>query len=178
MVSLLPDDVAARLAAAPFTYPDVGATLREPPAGWPAFRRERVLARRDFEVAAERLLRWGVQEGAGLRVTASAVRVAPGVVVQVRIGVGPLGLTAPCRVVEVIEEPDRAGFVYGTLPGHPERGEELFVLDRLPDGALRLTVAAFSRHGSWLTRLGGPVAGLAQRRQTDRYLRALDGTPS
>ena len=36
-------------------------------------------------------------------------------------------LQAPCRVVYVIDEPDIRGFAYGTLPGHPESGEERFV---------------------------------------------------
>jgi uncharacterized protein (UPF0548 family) len=30
----------------------------------------------------------------------------------------------PCRVVYVVDEPRRAGFAYGTLPGHPEIGGE------------------------------------------------------
>src|SRR3712207_7231330 len=59
------------------------------------------------------------------------------------------------RVVYTVEEPDRAGFAYGTLPGHPERGEELFLLDRAPDGQLRLTISAFSRPATWLARAGG-----------------------
>jgi hypothetical protein len=34
----------------------------------------------------------------------------------------PVGfIDAVCRVVAVIDEPDRFGFAYGTLPDHPER---------------------------------------------------------
>jgi uncharacterized protein (UPF0548 family) len=36
---------------------------------------------------------------------------------------GPIRV--PCRVVYVLDEPERRGFAYGTLPGHPESGEEL-----------------------------------------------------
>jgi uncharacterized protein (UPF0548 family) len=72
----------------------------------------------------------------------------------------------------VIEEPDRRGFVYGTLPGHPESGEESFVLVRQSDGAVIFTVEATSRPASLLARLGGPVTRWVQAVATDRYLKA------
>ena len=94
---------------------------------------------------------------------ASEVPLEIGTVVLLRLGVGPLGLTAPCRVVRVVDEPERRGFAYGTLAGHPESGEELFVLERHRDGALELAVTAFSRPASLASRVGGPVARRAQR---------------
>ena len=36
--------------------------------------------------------------------------------------IGPLTAVAVCRIVAVVDEPDRYGFAYGTLPGHTERG--------------------------------------------------------
>ena len=39
------------------------------------------------------------------------------------------GIATPCRVVYVIDEPSRRGFAYGTLPGHPESGEEAFIVE-------------------------------------------------
>ncbi len=90
------------------------------------------------------------------------------------LGIGRAGLRIPCRVVAVIDEPDRQGFSYGTLPGHPECGEELFVVERQPDGTLEFVVTAFSRPASLLARAGGPATRWAQRAMTDRYLRALD----
>jgi uncharacterized protein (UPF0548 family) len=48
------------------------------------------------------------------------------------LGVAAIRLRAPCRIVYVIDEPDRRGFAYGTLPGHPERGEEAFIISRRP----------------------------------------------
>lgn len=176
MVSLLPDAEVARLRAAPFTYDAVGATLTLTggPDGWASLTRSRVLARRDFDGAAADVLAWQVQERAGLGVAASSRRVEPDAVVAVRLGLGPLGVTAPCRVVAVVDEPERVGFVYGTLPGHPVRGEELFVVERQADGALRLTVAAFSRPATLATRVAGPLGRIGQRLQADRYLRALD----
>jgi uncharacterized protein (UPF0548 family) len=91
-----------------------------------------------------------------------------------RLGFGPIGASIPCRVVYLIEEPDRHGFAYGTLPGHPEAGEELFLLERGDDGSASFTIRAFSRPATVLTRLGGPVARAVQRAMTGRYLRAIE----
>lgn len=49
------------------------------------------------------------------------------------IGAGILTPNAPCQVVYVLDEPDRQGFAYGTLPGQPESGEEAFVIERADD---------------------------------------------
>jgi uncharacterized protein (UPF0548 family) len=76
-------------------------------------------------------------------------------------------------VLRVIDEPDRAGFAYGTLPGHPEAGIEEFVLSRSPTGLVRLDIDAVSRPATWYARLGAPLTRLVQARITRRYLRAL-----
>jgi uncharacterized protein (UPF0548 family) len=86
-----------------------------------------------------------------------------------------LRVRAVCRVVYVVDEPDRVGFAYGTLPGHPESGEESFILERL-DGVTRFSVRAFSRPATQLARFGGPVTSLAQRIMTARYLVAVSPT--
>lgn len=66
------------------------------------------------------------------------------------------------------------GAAYGTLAGHPERGEELFLVEHRGDEAVTLTVRAFSRPVLWWTRAARPASRLVQRRITRRYLRALD----
>ncbi|MEX7473931.1 DUF1990 domain-containing protein, partial [Mycobacterium adipatum] len=91
---------------------------------------------------------------------------------EVSVGLWPL--RAPCRVVYVLEEDDRRGFAYGTLPGHPETGEELFAVRYDPaDGAVYAEVTAFARHATWWSKLGGPLTRLAQRIITRRYLKAV-----
>jgi uncharacterized protein (UPF0548 family) len=111
-----------------------------------------------------------------MRVSAAAPEAEPGVAVTVGLGVGPLRLNAPCRVVWTLREPDRMGFAYGTLPGHPACGEEAFLVERLPDDSVWLTVTAFSRQVRWYTRAGGPLTRAAQRayaRRCGRVLRRL-----
>lgn len=162
------------LRATPLTYSRSAMNGAHPPTGFRCFEESVPLHRRDFEAAARDLLGWRVHDRAGLRVHASGTAAHLDTVVELRLGVGPLAIRIPCRVVEVIDEPDRKGFAYGTLPGHPESGEERFVLDRQPDGSIRFTIVAVSQHATLLARLGGPVSRAVQDGMTRRYLRALD----
>ena len=173
-VTALDGATAGRLRAAPLTYQQVGQSAVGPVEEYRWFSKTTVLTRRDFEGAARDLLTWQVQARAGLAVAASQSPLVKGTVVQMTLGVRPLATTIPCRVVEVIDEPTRCGFAYGTLPGHPEQGEERFVIELLPDASLTLTISAFSNPATWLTRLGGPAARAFQDVMTDRYLRSLD----
>src|SRR6476469_2029306 len=160
------------LATMTFTYQQVGATAGELPDGYHHVRKSSVIGncRPPFDGAAAKVMRWGMLRGAGVRVEASSEVAAVGS--EVLVGLGPL--RAPCRVVFVIDEPDRRGFAYGTLPGHPESGEELFAVRYDPaTDEVHAEVVAFSRHGRWWSRLGAPVTSLAQRVITSRYLTAL-----
>src|SRR3954447_20011650 len=162
--------------AAGLTYEHVGATRDAVlPAGYGQLDRKVPIGRGRavFERAAEALLTWRMHRGAGLDVTAESGRAAPGVTVVARFGWGPLRVPAPCRVVYVADTPDARGFAYGTLPGHPERGEEAFVVRLTPDGEVVLHIRAFSKPATLLARAGGPVTGLIQRYVTSRYVRAL-----
>jgi uncharacterized protein (UPF0548 family) len=90
------------------------------------------------------------------------------------LGVAGFGVHAPCLVVAVVAEPDRVGWAYGTLPGHPECGEEAFLLTLLPNDDVLFEVRACSRAGVWWrSRVLGPAGRAAQRWVTNRYLRAL-----
>lgn len=119
------------------------------------------------------MLGWDMHRRAGLSVRPSTQTVAKDAVAVLRLGWGVLGVNAPVRVVYVIDEPRRQGFAYGTLPGHPESGEESFVASLGEDGEVRVTITAFSRPSSLLARAGGPVSRAIQRWATNRYLHAL-----
>ena len=77
-------------------------------------------------------------------------------------------------IVYVIDEPARAGFAYGTLPGHLESGEERFTVQRGAEGTITFTVAAFSNPATLLARAGGPVTRWAQAAMTTRYLKSIE----
>ena len=81
-------------------------------------------------------------------------------------------MIAACRGVSVVSEPDKFGFAYGTLPGHPERGEEAFTVERRREGAL-FGVRVFSQPVDALVRLSGPFGRAAQQIATRRYVAAM-----
>ncbi|MFJ3766328.1 DUF1990 family protein [Streptomyces sp. NPDC090082] len=143
------------------TYREVGAT-RTPdalPAGYHHLRHSAVVGhgRAAFEAAGAAVTTWGMHRASGARVRADAARAWPGVHLEVSLGAGPLRLGVPCAVIWTAYEKDRVGFAYGTLTGHPECGEESFVVTLDPDGTVRFTVTAFSRPATWYTRLAGPL---------------------
>ncbi|MEU6406956.1 DUF1990 domain-containing protein [Streptomyces sp. NPDC046985] len=147
------------MASADFTYEEVGGTRAQgccPPGFRPLYVRSRIGEGEEvFRRAAEAVLTWEMHRALGVRVDTAAERAAPGADVTVTLA----GLIkAPCRVVWTLDEPRRAGWAYGTLPGHPETGEESFVVDRTGDGTVWLTVTAFSRPAKWYARAGGPAA--------------------
>ena len=164
----------ADLADLTLTYDEVGATSGTLPSGYHHLDVSRVVGQgRDwFDVAAARVLTWEVQRRAGLSVDASR-EVALGVRAELAMRVGPVPVRAPVEVVVVTVEPDRVGFAYGTLTGHPERGEERFEVTLRDDGAVEARIRAFSRPGAWFTHLAGPVGRRLQRSTASRYLDAL-----
>jgi uncharacterized protein (UPF0548 family) len=164
----------AGLADLALTYAEVGATSGTLPGGYHHLDVQRVVGRgRDwFDVAAARVLTWEVQRRAGLAVDADR-EVGLGVRAVLRMRVGPVPVRAPVEVVVVTVEPDRVGFAYGTLAGHPESGEERFEVLLQDDGTVAARIRAFSRPGRWFTHLAGPVGRRLQRSTTTRYLDAL-----
>jgi uncharacterized protein (UPF0548 family) len=104
-------------------------------------------------------------------IAAHSLAVGTNVIVTARSGF--LYASAPCRVVYVTDEPNRFGFAYGTLPGHPECGEEAFIAECDANNAPTFSIVAFSRPAAFAARIGRPVARSIQRRVTHGYLRAL-----
>lgn len=172
----------ARWDAAPLTSaPGLAAALHTAsaddhllPTGYLRTSRTTTLARRDLHGAATDLFRWRPQLASGLRVRSSDLPLRVGTVVVLRLGVGPLALRIPCRVTDVVDEPDRAGFTYATLPGHPVSGVERFSLARGDDGTVQLTVAAVSALASVPARCLPRLARRVQAWMVGRYLAGLD----
>jgi uncharacterized protein (UPF0548 family) len=81
----------------------------------------------------------------------------------------------PVRVVYVLDEPDRRGAAFGTLPGHPLAGEELFVVERRDDDSVWLTVRIFSRPAGGFWSAVRPALRLVQSLLVRRYLHELLG---
>lgn len=144
-----------------------------------------------FPAARDAILGWELQAGAGVIVRPSR-RMRTGD--RVRLWLNPLWPLPPrrlrgrdivvpigiCEIVTVIDEPDRAGFAYRTLPGHLETGEQTFVVSIGTDGRLGVSIDSDSEPGHPLLRLGAPASVAAQRMMAARYAaglkRALAGT--
>lgn len=159
------------LAGLPLTYAPRGLTLDGPlPDGFHHLEVERRLGTGDavYARAAEALMRWAPQRGIGLRPTATAPRAASGVDILSHLVVLPV----PCRVVWTVEDAGRTGFGYGTLAGHPESGEEGFLVERRGE-EVHAVIRAYARPATALTRLGGPLTWVGQRVAAQGYLRAL-----
>jgi uncharacterized protein (UPF0548 family) len=172
--------MSAELAA--LSYQEHAATRGELPAGYHRVERVAVLGRGPelFARARAATFAWGIQTGSGIRVrVVDEARGRPlraGDTVVMRVPLWPRDV--PCRVVYVIDETrdiQRLGFAYGTLPGHPESGEEAFIVDQTDDGSVWLTIRAFSRPASWQWWVVYPFLRIAQAIITRRYFRALTG---
>jgi uncharacterized protein (UPF0548 family) len=163
------------LAEAELTYPEHGATRGRMPDGYHhlAIAAEIGTGQAVFDLATSALLHWDMHRKAGMAIHASGPSAEPGVVVAQTVGWGPLSLTSSCRVVYTVDEPARRGFGYGTLPGHPESGEEAFAVDLAPDGKVRLRLRSFSRPASVMMRAAGPAGFALQRFVVVRYVHAL-----
>ena len=158
------------------TYSDIGASLAGlGPEGFHHDRYQILLGHGTgtFERAVNGLKSWKAHTAPGFRVFPQDEEIRTGATVVVTLGAPFLALAAPCRIVRVIDEPSRWGFAYGTLPGHPEEGEEAFVVSISPDETVLFEIVAFSRPGDSLVRLLGPFGRGVQKGGTHGYLRAL-----
>ena len=125
-----------------------------------------------FERAVDALRTWAMHRAAGLRIAADGpIAVGTNVAFSAPLPIGFIDGT--CRIVGVVDEPDRYGFAYGTLSIHPECGEEAFVVSRDDEGSVRLDVGAASRPAHSLARIVPPFADHVQDRAVRRYLAAM-----
>ena len=168
--------VLDRESALDLTYSEVGATAGELPSGYDHGRHRVVLGKGDgvFRRGRRGIEEWVAHRSVGLRLLPPRPPVVAGTTVLVDAPLGPVHALALTRIVYVVDDERSFGFAYGTLPTHPEEGEEAFVVTRSPDGEVAFEVVVFSRPRHPLVRLAGPVARAAQRQVARRYLRGME----
>lgn len=156
------------------SYPEVGISLGGPDlAGYHRLREVREVGKGEATFsAAERAIRgWAGHKHLGAVLEPNQPPLEPDQTLVQALRVWPIWVTAACRIVAVVDEENRFGFAYGTLPHHPERGEESFLAVRDPGtGLVRLEINASSRPNTFVARLGGPLGRLFQRWMARRYL--------
>lgn len=84
----------------------------------------------------------------------------------------------PERVVAVIDEERRAGYVLGTLEAHPLVGERSFVLEHRDNDEVWLLIRQIGQLSNPRLRVLAPLARLQSERLVGRYLKSLHPTVS
>jgi uncharacterized protein (UPF0548 family) len=159
-----------RIDAAPTCVP-----AAEPPRGFRHESFSTAVGRGARSLARARLglQQWAAHRGSGVEVFPADVEVAPGSTVALVSRQLGLWVLVACQVATLVDEPSRFGFVYATLPDHPECGYESFVV-RLDGDDVVFEIEAVSRPGILLTRIGAPVARLLQRNAANAYVAAME----
>ena len=158
------------------TYRSVGMAASDdsPP---PGFRRDEWTREigegpADFDRARSAVANWEMHRGAGLLVLGQDPA-QPGATVAMAAPL-PIGyVDVVCRVVDVVDEPQRSGFSYGTMPNHPESGEETFMVRLDDEDRVWIDITAVWRPRDPLSRFAPPITRWLQRRATERYLDAI-----
>ncbi|MFN0173533.1 MAG: DUF1990 family protein [Saprospiraceae bacterium] len=151
----------------PYSYAEIGSTQNETPvSGFDNDFNFIALGQGEavWEAAKEAVGQWKMFPGGWACIWPERMPLREGEVVAMLAKVMGLWWLNSCRIVYVIDTQDKFGFAYGTLPGHAECGEELFMVEKMPDGTVRYVVKAFSRPRVWLARLGYPIARAYQRK--------------
>lgn len=174
LTALLASQLGAELS-----YPDVGATKTgDFPDGYhhAVWTRPAGNGPDAFAAAKARIDDWAGHRRAGATVVPAGAPIEVGTEVAIGLKAVSVWVTACCRIVWTVDEPDVYGFAYGTLPHHPESGEESFVARMDEAGDVIIEITAFSRGNSVLTRAAGPIGRRIQARTVGRYLDGLTGT--
>jgi uncharacterized protein (UPF0548 family) len=149
----------------PFSYAAVGATKADFPKGYDHDRNEIYLGTGDaaWESAKNAIRAWRMfpSEWAAIFPNNTPIQVGKTVVMTAKV-VG-VWWKNTCRIVYVVDEPNRFGFAYGTLPAHVEQGEELFMVTREANGDIFYRLHAFSKPRFWMARLAYPIARAYQK---------------
>ena len=159
---------------ADFSYSGLGMTRTNVPTGYRAEMRSVMLGADEdtWGRAVAGLRLWEAHRAAGAHVVPPDASILEGTTVLATLSVPGCTMVAPCRVVYVTDDADVFGFAYGTLEGHPAKGEESFLVRRV-DGTVHLRRRRDVTTGVSSHRLGGPVTRLVQSRMTERYLKGL-----
>ncbi|MCU1407516.1 MAG: hypothetical protein JWQ43_3819 [Glaciihabitans sp.] len=167
-----------------FNFPGTPSLDGPAPRGYRITERRRVIAAASpsaqesaalFETLRQAVLTWHIQAGSRFEMLEGPARVAVGVTSRFQIPFGPLHPTVPCRVFEVVDEANRAGFGHGALIGHAQRGWESYLVERRGDGSIEMRIRVVARPAAWWMSLAGPAGLVALHLLLRRNLHSLDG---
>jgi uncharacterized protein (UPF0548 family) len=166
-------EVLASQEGVGFSYPEVGATRTQAPAGYQVHREYFALGHGQgaFERAKQALRQWRMFDLGWLELCWPDAPVVSGSTVAVlarHLGLWSLHVgfwsLHVARIVYVIDEPRKYGFAYGTLAEHAESGEEWFGVEQREDHSVWYEEMAFSREKHLLAKIGYPFTRSLQRK--------------
>jgi uncharacterized protein (UPF0548 family) len=164
----LVDAFLARQGRAAFSYQAVGASRQgAAPLGFVVDHNHVLLGRgrEVFRLAVDALERWEMFNIGWLTLLGATAPPRVGMTVAPLVRQFGVWFLNADRVVYLVEEANRVGFAYGTLPDHAEQGEERFVVEwDERDDSVHYDVFAFSRPNQLLTRLFYPEVRRLQKR--------------
>ena len=160
----------ASIAATEATTNPPGILHQPPPPGFERKQWRREVERGDFARAVSAIDQWAGHRAAGISYWPERPIIEVGQTLALAIPVGPVSITATCRIVEVVDEADRYGFAYSTLPHHAVDGEESFMVQRGADGSVEVAVTAVWRSANVAHRVFPLVTRFLQHRAITAYL--------
>ena len=114
-----------------FSYAPLQVTRGTPPSHYTVDHNRILLGSGPgaFAAAVTAIKRWKMFDFDWVHLCWADTPIEPGATVAVVVShLGFWSMNA-CRIVYVIDEPERYGFAYGTLADHAERGEERFMVE-------------------------------------------------
>lgn len=162
-----------------FSYPEVGASARNPPMGYNVDRNRIELGcgLTVWQRAVAAVQGWEMFNMPWLQLCwpTAPIQVGTEVAVLVR-HFGFFSLNA-CRIVYLVEddaETKRFGFGYGTLDEHAESGEERFTVEwNQVSDTVSYDILAFSRPRNILARFGYPLSRYLQKQFAEHSKAAM-----
>jgi uncharacterized protein (UPF0548 family) len=161
------DAFMATAANDKLSYPDVGATLSDPPDGYTVDHNRIMIGRgdEDWERAKGSVRSWKMFDFPWVELCWPDTPIETGRDVAILVShLGFCSLNA-ARIVYTIDEPERFGFAYGTLTNHAESGEERFSVEMdKATGEVWFDLYAFSRPNHLLAKFAYPIGRMFQKR--------------
>lgn len=158
-----------------FSYHHVGSTKGEFPLGFDHDRNKVLFGQGEgcFAKAKQCIQVWRMFPPSWTLIFPKQVPIQENTTVGMAFRLFGIWWINSCRIVYTIDEADRFGFAYGTLPAHIERGEELFLIELDEEGKVWYRIQAFSKPRHWLVRLGYWFARSQQRRFVQHSFRVM-----
>jgi uncharacterized protein (UPF0548 family) len=159
----------------PFTYSQTSATQTRPPAGFIVDHNRIRLGegKKTYSRAVAALRSWKQFDLGWIKIVPPGLPVELGTTVAVLARTLGVWSLSACRIVYMIDEGQKFGFAYGTLPDHVECGEERFTVEWQEDDSVWYDILAFSRPQHPLAKLARPLVRRWQKRFARESLAAM-----